>query len=408
MDIRSTRGAPRTRDHPRQSATSGRIARWDTTVTVTPSTRLFRTGNHMIAEGAVRAGCRVFAGYPITPASGINLRMFDMLQSRGDLAVAAPDEISALAYCVGASMRGYKALTATSGPGWSLMVETVQYALMTETPVVIAMVQRLGPATGSATQGGQGDVLFTEFCTSGGYTIPVLCPSSASECYTLAMTAMNWAEMLRSPVVLLTDKEVAMTCDTIDPARLVEPPVVDRPLAAADDAGWRTYGIANLADVPTFAPVGGPRKVMATGSAHNMSGDLKKNDPETLQVLEHLERKIAARRDDLVVLDADLRNGADTLVLSYGVTARAMKTAVAAGRARGLQVSAINVMSLFPVPEQALRQASAGVRRVVVAEENMHGQYRMVVRHLFPGAELVGVNAIGRMITPSEILDALA
>lgn len=377
-------------------------------MTARHSTRLFRTGNQMIADGAVKAGCRFFAGYPITPASGINKRMIDLLQARGDLAVSAPDEISALAYCVGASMRGFKALTATSGPGWSLMVETVQYALMTETPVVIAMVQRLGPATGSATQGGQGDVLFTEFCTSGGYTIPVLCPSTAAECYTLTMTAMNWAEELRTPVVLLTDKEVAMTCDTVDPALLREPAVIDRTMAPGNGHAWKTYGIHDLADVPAFSPVGGPLKVMATGSAHNTAGDLKKNDPETLRVLEHLERKVTARRGDLVVFDGDLEDGADILVLSYGVTARAMKAAVRVARGRGLRVSAMNVMSLFPVPEDALRQAAAGVRRVIVAEENMHGQYRMVVRHLFPHAEIAGVNAIGRMITPSEILDALA
>src|SRR3990172_6300432 len=124
----------------------------------TPMIKL-RTGNQMIAEGAVRAGCRFFAGYPITPASGIYKSMIELLQQRGDLAISAPDEISALAACVGASMRGFKAMTATSGPGWALMIETVQYALMTETPVVIAVVQRLGPSTGGATQGAQGDLL---------------------------------------------------------------------------------------------------------------------------------------------------------------------------------------------------------------------------------------------------------
>jgi len=167
----------------------------------------FRTGNQMIAEGAIAAGCRFFAGYPITPASGIYKSMIELLQQRGDVAVSAPDEISALAYCVGASMRGYKAMTATSGPGWALMIETVQYALMTETPLVIAMVQRLGPCTGGATQGAQGDILLTEYCTSGGYTIPVLCASTAAECYELTQVAFTWAEQLRTPVVILSDKE---------------------------------------------------------------------------------------------------------------------------------------------------------------------------------------------------------
>lgn len=360
----------------------------------------------MIAEGAVAAGCRFFAGYPITPASGIYKRMIELLQQRGDLAVSAPDEISALAYCVGASMRGVKAMTATSGPGWALMIETVQYALMTETPVVIAMVQRLGPATGGATQGAQGDILLTEFCTSGGYTIPVLSPSTAAECYSLTITAMNWAEELRSPVILLTDKEVAMTSETIDTGTLLEPVSVERRSAPAGN-GWRTYGMKTLSDVPLFSPVGGPLKVTATGSAHNTFGDLKKNDPETLEVLKHLEEKIAARRQNLVMVNGDYQEDAKTLVVSFGVTARAMKAAVKSARLAGKAVSSINVMSLFPVPEEALREAATGIQRVVVAEENMNGQYRMVISHLFPHAEIVGLNVIGRMITPSEILNAI-
>src|SRR5512140_2439145 len=117
---------------------------------MSPSKMKFSSGNQMVAEGAVRAGCRFFAGYPITPASGIYKSMIDLLQRKGDVAISAPDEISALAYCVGASMRGMKAMTATSGPGWALMIETVQYAMITETPVVISIVQRLGPCTGGA------------------------------------------------------------------------------------------------------------------------------------------------------------------------------------------------------------------------------------------------------------------
>ena len=134
------------------------------------------SGNRMVAEGALAAGCHFFAGYPITPASEIYEVMMRELPGWGGLALSAPDEISSLCYCVGASLRGLKAMTATSGPGWALMIETVQYALMSETPVVIALVQRLGPSTGGATQGAQGDIFLAEFCTSGGYTIPVFAP----------------------------------------------------------------------------------------------------------------------------------------------------------------------------------------------------------------------------------------
>jgi 2-oxoglutarate ferredoxin oxidoreductase subunit alpha len=367
------------------------------------------TGNEMIARGAVRAGCRFFAGYPITPASGIYRKMIELLQERGDLALSAPDEISALAYCVGASMRGVKAMTATSGPGWALMIETVQYALMTETPVVIAMVQRLGPSTGGATQGAQGDVLLAEFCTSGGYTVPVLCPSTPVECYELTVLAFSWAEILRMPVIILTDKEVAMTTESIDLSRLHDLHSADRISAASPDESDNDlmYAFSGLGDVPPFHAVGEHRKVTATGSAHNKSGELKKNDAETLDVLKHLEEKVHQRREGLVLLKRDCEPGAETLILSYGITARAMKDAVLTARSRGQKVSAINLLTLFPIPEKQIAEAASQVKRVVVAEENMSGQYRMLLGGILRGKEVLGVNKIGSMITPEEILEVV-
>ena len=198
-----------------------------------------RSGNQMVAEGAIKAGCKFFAGYPITPASGVYKGMIDMLPLNKGIAINAPDEISALAYCVGASMRGYKAMTATSGPGWALMIETVQYALITETPVVICVVQRLGPCTGGATQGGQGDILITEFATSGGYTIPVIYPSTAKECYELTVKAFIWSEKLRTPVVLLTDKEIGMTTESVDYSGLDELNSISRKVIKIDNADFR-------------------------------------------------------------------------------------------------------------------------------------------------------------------------
>jgi 2-oxoglutarate ferredoxin oxidoreductase subunit alpha len=369
-----------------------------------------RTGNQMIAEGAVRAGCGFFAGYPITPASGIYRSMIDMLQQRGDCAVSAPDEISALAYCVGASMRGVKAMTATSGPGWALMIETVQYALMTETPVVIALVQRLGPSTGGATQGAQGDILLTEFCTSGGYTIPVLCPSTPLECYELSVLAFSWAELLRMPVIILTDKEVGMTTETVDYARLPALHAAERLQRLApprEGMPLHTYQFASAGDIPEFMPVGGPLKVTATGSAHNQAGELKKNDAGTLEVLVHLEEKVRERKEGLVLVKRDFQPDANTLVVSFGITARTMKEAVQRSRLRGKKVSSMNVLTLFPVPEKQLLQGAEKVSRVVVAEENFGGQYRSVIASLFKEKEVVGVNKIGSMITPEEIEEVI-
>jgi 2-oxoglutarate ferredoxin oxidoreductase subunit alpha len=364
----------------------------------------FVTGNQMVAEGAVQAGCRFFAGYPITPASGIYKTMIDLLPRRGDVAISAPDEISALAYCVGASMRGYKSMTATSGPGWALMIETFQYALMTETPLVIAMVQRLGPSTGGATQGAQGDIFLTEFASSGGYTVPILCPSTPKECFELTTLAFAWAEKLRTPVILLSDKEVGMTSERIDLSALTPAEIIERNhVSDASATGWKTYGFENREDVPEFMPVGGEEKITITGSAHNKQGELKKNDKETIEVLLHLEEKITARKDELSVVSADLQDGAATLLVSYGITARTMRETVRTVRRKGRKVSAMSIQSLFPIPEKAIREACAGVKRIVVAEENMHGQYRILLSSLFKDKEIVGVNKIGTMITPAEI-----
>ena len=370
--------------------------------------RRIMTGNQMIAEGALRSGCRFFAGYPITPASGNYKTMTEHLQRRGDLAVSAPDEISALAYCVGASLRSVKSLTATSGPGWALMTETVQYALMTETPVVIVLVQRLGPSTGGATQGAQGDVLLAEFSTSGGYTIPMLCPANAAECFTLTMQAFSWAESLRSPVVVLTDKEVAMTSESIEWDELHEPAIVQRPMASDDATGFATYGFDELSDIPLFAPVGGHAKVAVTGSAHNKEGLLRKNDPETMLVLHHLEEKIAYRRDALSLVRNDGNTTPEVLVVSYGVTARAASDAVRLALAQGFDAGLLQVQSLFPVPYNALEVSASRARLIVVAEENLTGQYRSIISQSLRGKNIVGVNKIGSMITPGEILDAIA
>ncbi|MCK9409281.1 MAG: hypothetical protein WCX28_03290 [Bacteriovoracaceae bacterium] len=367
-----------------------------------------RTGNQMIAEGALHAGCQFFAGYPITPASGVYKAMIEQLPQRNGVAISAPDEISALAYCVGASGRGIKAMTASSGPGWSLMIETVQYALMTELPVVIALVQRLGPSTGGATQNGQADILFTEFCTSGGYTIPMFAPSTPQECYEVTTIAFKWAELLRTPVIILSDKEVGMMSEDVDFIKLVSAPVSYRKeFSTKNGTEHHTYDFQNLEDVPLFSPVGGDYKVTMTGSAHDKKGTLQKNSRETIDVLLHLQAKIDAHAEEMSIIRIDNEEQANTLVVSFGITARTAREAIRRARLAGKKVRNANVISLFPVPGTALQAAAAGVKRIVVAEENLTGQYRSVIRSLFPDQEIVGVNAVGTLITPKNIMDAL-
>ncbi|HET9131544.1 MAG TPA: transketolase C-terminal domain-containing protein [Terriglobia bacterium] len=369
-----------------------------------------RTGNQMIAEGALHSGCMFFAGYPITPASGIYKTMIEELPKRKGVAISSPDEISALAYCVGASARGVKSMTATSGPGWSLMIETVQYALMTELPVVIALVQRLGPSTGGATQGAQGDVLFAEFCTSGGYTVPIFAPSTPKECFEVTTAAMYWAEKLRTPVVILSDKEIGMMAEDIDFNSLRSYAVNERTMFTDGSAGqlhYHSYEFTSADDIPAFVPVGGEFKTTITGSAHDKKGRLQKNSPETIDVLRHLQEKIDVHASEMAMLKMDDQDDADILLISFGITARTSIDAVHEARRAGKRIRFINVISLFPVPEYHLTYAAKGTHTVLVAEENFSGQYRSVISRLFPDKEVRGINSLGRMITPGDILEAL-
>jgi 2-oxoglutarate ferredoxin oxidoreductase subunit alpha len=290
------------------------------------------------------------------------------------------------------------------------MVETVQYALITETPLVIALVQRLGPSTGGATQGAQGDILFSEFITSGGYTIPVLYPTNPRECFELTIKAFNWSEKLRTPVVLLSDKEIGMTTETVDYSGLENLPIENRKTIDPNDLeikDWKMYDFKNLGDVPLFAPVGGKIKVTATGSAHNKEGELKKNDPETISVLKHLEEKIQSHRDELIEYKLFEEEDAQTLIISFRITGRTAREVFRRLKNSNKKVSVLIIHSLFPIPEKLLKSVSEKYNRIIIAEENLTGQYRMLIQHLFNGKEVIGVNKIGSMITPQEILEKI-
>ncbi len=374
------------------------------------TTRVLTNGNAMTSRAALDAGCRFFAGYPITPASGIFRDMTRTLPASGGVVLTAPDEISALAYCVGASLRGALAMTATSGPGWCLMTETIGYAVMTETPVVIALVQRLGPSTGAATQGAQGDLDLVRSAVSGGYHFPVFTPSTAEECYVDTVRAFEWAERLRTPVVLLSDKEVSTTSEVVDLSHLPSPEPTQR--ARWEGGGeFLTYRIDALTDIPPFAPVGGEHCVAVTGSSHNQRGDLSKNSPEVLALQAHLEAKVMTAEPELGLVDVDSEEPAETLVVSFGVTARACRDAVVLARSRGKKVRFANLRTVVPLPRTALTRALEGTRRLVVAEENHSGQLRAwmlaELRDELADHQVVGVNRAGQPIRPEEIVDVI-
>lgn len=366
--------------------------------------REFTDGSAAIVRGALDAGCTFFAGYPITPASPILMQMMRELPKVDGVAVQGEDEIASIGMCIGATLAGARAMTATSGPGLSLYSENIGLAIIGEVPLVIVDVQRLGPATGGATTVGQGDVQFARWGTAGGYPVVVLAPSSVAECYALTRRAFDFAERFRCPVFVLTDKELSMTTATVDVERYETPAVRARAVPAAAGPPYR---YVPAGDVPPMAQFGGSAPVRFTGSTHDERALITKAPAKVAQLNEHLRAKIEDHTDEIELVTADLQAGAATLFVSYGVTAGAMREAVAQARAAGRQVSALTVQSLWPVPERAIRAALAGITRVVVAELN-HGQYRREVERLAGGVEVLGVHRVdGELLAPGAFLEVL-
>ena len=367
--------------------------------------REFMTGAEAIVRGALDAGCDFFAGYPITPATPILLHMMRELPKVGGTAIQGEDEIASIGFCIGATMAGSRAMTATSGPGISLYSENIGMAIMGEAPLVIVDCQRLGPATGGATTTAQGDIQFLRWGTSGGYPLIVLAPAGVQDCYTLTMRAFDLAERFRVPVLLATDKETVLASATVDSAQLAKVPVRKRRLASAG-VEFVPYGVKELDEVPPMSPFGGPHTVRFTTSSHDEHGLLTK-DPKTVGRLnQRLAKKLEAHIDEVTQFEWDADNDAETLLISYGITARAVHEAVLAARCAGIKVSSLTVYSLWPVPEQPLRKAMRGMKRIVVPELNL-GQYRREIERLAAdGQEVIGVHRVdGELITPAQILE---
>jgi 2-oxoglutarate ferredoxin oxidoreductase subunit alpha len=369
--------------------------------------REFTDGSSAIVRGALAAGCNVFAGYPITPASPILMAMMREMPRVGGVAIQGEDEIASIGMCVGAAMAGSRAMTATSGPGISLYSETVGLAVMGEVPLVIVDVQRLGPATGGATTVGQGDVQFVRWGTSGGYPVIALAPSTVPECLSLTVRAFDLAERFRCPVFLLTDKELNLTRTTVEIDHYEHARVRDRLPPRGDDDDDRPYRYDPPDGVPPMRHYGEGRVVRFTGSTHDERAFITK-DPTTVGALNrHLHLKIQDHRDEIELVEADLEPGASTLLVSFGVTAGAMREAAAEARADGQPVSTLTLQSLWPVPERAIAHALAGAKRVVVAELNQ-GQYRREIERLAGDVEVCGVNRTdGELIEPSAILETI-
>lgn len=365
--------------------------------------REFIDGATAIVRGALDAGCTFFAGYPITPASGILMQMMRELPRVGGVAIQGEDEISSIGMCIGATLAGARTMTATSGPGISLYSENIGLAIMGEVPLVIVDVQRLGPSTGAATTVGQGDVQFVRWGTGGGYPIIALAPSTVAESYWMTARAFELAERFRCPVFLVTDKELAMSLTTVDSSALVGAGAAARTVGS----GGAPYAYEPRDAVFPLHEYGSGETVRFTGSTHDEDAYITKHPPTIENLNRHLIDKIEEHRDEIEMVDLDIDPGATTLVLGYGITGGAVRNAVRRSRAAGRPLSGAIVQSLWPIPETALAAALDGVERVVVPELN-HGLYRREIDRVAGGRKVVGVEKIdGDLITADEILEVV-
>ncbi len=365
----------------------------------------FLQGNQACAEAAIMAGCRFFAGYPITPATEIAEHLAKKLPLASGVAIQMEDELAALGAVIGASWAGAKSMTATSGPGFSLMQENIGYAFMTETPCVIVDVQRAGPSTGQATKCAQGDVMQARWGTHGDYTPIVLSPNSVQEMFNLTITAFNLSESYRTPVILLADEVVAhMREKVIIPSKAEVKIASRRKPEESDDAFFDTTAI------PPMPSVGDGFNVSVTGSTHDSHGYRHTADPA---VHRHLVNRLNRKIDDDAynIIDVETRNTEDceAIIVSYGCTSRAVPEALSLAQHEGINVGSFRLRTLWPFPEDAIRSIAAKTKMIIVPEMNLRQLFYEVSRAVRGVVPVHAMSKIGggEMITPEELLEEL-
>lgn len=364
-------------------------------------------GNRACALGALAVGCRFFAGYPITPSSEIAEIMSRELPRLGGKFIQMEDEIASIAAVIGASVGGLKAMTATSGPGFSLMQENIGYAVVAEIPCVIVNVMRAGPSTGLPTSPSQGDVMQARWGTHGDHPSIALAPSSVSEAFELTVAAFNFAEKLRMPVFLLMDEVVGHMRERVDLVEVEPDDIVNREMPTVPPEWYEPFGNPP-SDVPPLAPFGEGYRYHITGLFHDPRGFPTSRLDEIQPWIERLFRKVERSQDEICMWSADGVEDARVLVVAYGSTARSARQALKIARARyGRKVGLLTLKTLWPFPEQIVAQAAENVQRVVVAEMNL-GQIALEVERVVGRSKVLRVGrADGQIVTPDQIVDAM-
>ena len=361
-------------------------------------------GNQACALGAIAAGCRLFAGYPITPSSEIAERMSKELPRVDGVFVQMEDEIASMAAVLGASMGGVKSMTATSGPGFSLKQEHIGYGIQAEVPCVVINVMRGGPSTGMPTRPAQGDVMQSRWGTHGDHPAIVLTPASVQEIYTQTITAFNYSETYRMPVVVLYDEAIGHLIDTVDlpdPDRIE---ISNRKWADGPAEGYQPYA-PDADGIPPMPLPGDGYRTHTTGLTHLESGFPTQVPADVTRVTSRLLNKIEQHRDAIEQYELTHCDDAEILVVAFGITACASERAVNNARERGIKAGLLRPVTLWPFPERVLRKLAGHARHVLVPEMNA-GQLVLEIERLCPDTTPVsGVNKFdGDPIHPDEIL----
>ncbi len=371
------------------------------------------TGNHFItgdaacAEGALAAGCRFFAGYPITPATEIAEHLAGRLPEVGGTFVQMEDEIAAMAAILGASCAGVKSMTATSGPGFSLIMENLGLGLCTETPCVVVDVQRAGPSTGLPTLGAQGDMMQARWGSHGHYEIIALAPASPQELFYETINAFNLSETYRLPVLIMTDEVTGHLSErvTIPEARTIKLQSRPRPKGRKDR--FKPF-LPGPNGVPPMAIAGEGYGIHVTGLTHDVRGYPVMTAEAQVAMVARLTDKIRRNLDAIVRTESYLLDDADIALVSYGVSARSSLAAVDEARQLGIKAGLLRLITVWPFPEEQLRRLAARVKALVTVEINL-GQIHLEVQRCSGGrtpAFLVG-HAGGTVIPPESIVAML-
>lgn len=368
-------------------------------------TRLIQ-GNEAVALGALDAGVNFFAGYPITPSTEVAEILSFELPKRGGTFMQMEDEIASICAIIGASLAGAKSLTATSGPGFSLMQEGIGYAKITETPCVVVNVMRNGPSTGMPTSPAQGDIMQSKWGSHGDSPAIVLYPDSVKESYELTIRAVNLAEKYRTCVILLLDEVIGHMREAVTLPDIANLRIVSR-IKPTIPTHWYKHYDENQKYLSPLASFGEGYRFNVTGLTHDALGFPTNKPSEAHDMMERLRKKISYNIRDLVQIESREMEDAKIAIFTAGITARAAKSAVAIARAEGISVGLLRPLTIWPFPDDAVRKMLRNVETVIVPELNQ-GQLIHEIKRLTKdkqdGALIPIQRANGTLITPNDIL----